>query len=470
MRLLILEEKYLELLEEGNMVAALRCLRHELTTYPQFHPEKRIQDLSLYVMCHGRDDLLKTANWLGVNGGSRDKLMDQLQAFLPASVMLPPKRLENLMKQSIRLQVDRCPFHFTDEDLSSYSLLTDHMCSRGSFPSEPIHTLKDHSDEVWYVQFSHDGTRLATGCKDGQIYIWNTTISERPKKEKIIKAQPSGITSLKWSPDDSILLSCGAEESAEVIAYNTTTWQEVCKVNHSPEDSLTCCAWNHSGKLFYIGGLKGQFYECSSETGSVTSSWEGVRIHSIATHPSCDLVYAADSHMRIKQYNFHDKTSATLIKEEHPIMSFSLSKDAKYALLNVASQGVHMWNIIDRCLIKRYQGVTQGFYTIHSCFGLSDSFIASGSEDHHVYIWNQRRESPVIILQGHSKTVNCVSWNPAYPTLIASASDDGQFLDLNHCNDWYINNIIMYMNTPLSRCTDYYIVIIPYIVKCGLRY
>jgi hypothetical protein len=39
-----------------------------------------------------------------------------------------------------------------------------------------------------------------------------------------------------------------------------------------------------------------------------------------------------------------------------------------------------MWNIIDRCLIKRYQGVTQGFYTIHSCFGLSDSFIASGSE------------------------------------------------------------------------------------------
>ena len=50
----------------------------------------------------------------------------------------------------------------------------------------------------------------------------------------------------------------------------------------------------------------------SSENGAVLNSWEGVRLHAIATHPCNDLVYAADSHMRIKQYNFHDKISVTL--------------------------------------------------------------------------------------------------------------------------------------------------------------
>ena len=47
----------------------------------------------------------------------------------------------------------------------------------------------------------------------------------------------------------------------------------------------------------------------SPEDGSVTSKWEGVRLHAIATHPSSSVVFAADSHMRVKQYDFQEKTS-----------------------------------------------------------------------------------------------------------------------------------------------------------------
>ncbi len=110
-------------------------------------------------------------------------------------------------------------------------------------------------------------------------------------------------------------------------------------------------------------------------------------------------------------------------------------------------------------LIRKFQGVTQGFYTIHSCFGgVNQDFLASGSEgklrvrvilffvcvllrndlssiwsfqlpcclaDHKVYIWHSKREMPITVLEGHSRTVNCVHWNPKLPSMLASASDDG---------------------------------------------
>ena len=44
--------------------------------------------------------------------------------------------------------------------------------------------------------------------------------------------------------------------------------------------------------------------------------------------------------------------------------------------------------------------------------------------DHEVYIFHVRHESPVAVLSGHSKTVNCVSWNSKEASIIASASDD----------------------------------------------
>ena len=49
------------------------------------------------------------------------------------------------------------------------------------------------------------------------------------------------------------------------------------------------------------------------------------------------------------------------------------------------SQGVHLWDVNDRSLVQKFRGVTQGFYTIHSCFGgSSQNFVASGSEGQNV--------------------------------------------------------------------------------------
>lgn len=61
----------------------------------------------------------------------------------------------------------------------------------------------------------------------------------------------------------------------------------------------------------------------------------------------------------------------------------------------------------------------------YTCFFFCFFLILSSTPDHKVYIWHRRGELPIAELTGHTRTVNCVSWNPTIPGLMASASDDG---------------------------------------------
>lgn len=426
MKFLLLEQKYLEHLEDGRPMDALHVLRHELT--PLKYNTKRVHELSGYMMCGSCDDLRVTAQWEGKGKVSRQKLMEKLQFYLPPTVMLPPRRLQTLLGQAIEHQKDRCLYHNakSDDDLENISLLMDHACSRDQFPCETVQILNDHCDEVWFCKFSNDGTKLATGSKDTTVIIWDVnpdTLELRCRRT--LEGHSYGVSYLSWSPDDQHLIACGPDDCSELWIWNVETGDLRVKMTQSPEDSLTCCSWHKDGKKFVSGGTRGQFYQCDLD-GQILDTWEGVRVQCLWCKSDGKTVLAADTHHRIRGYIFEELNDFNIIQEDHAIMSFTCNDTGRWALLNVATQGAHLWDLQDRCLVRKFQGVTQGFFTIHSCFGgVNQDFIASGSEDNRVYIWHVRRELPIAELVGHTRTVNCVSWNPLYPQMLASASDDG---------------------------------------------
>uniref|UniRef100_A0A8C3XVI7 WD repeat-containing protein 26 n=1 Tax=Chelydra serpentina TaxID=8475 RepID=A0A8C3XVI7_CHESE len=426
MKFLLLQQKYLEYLEDGKVLEALQVLRCELT--PLKYNTDRIHVLSGYLMCSHAEDLRAKAEWEGKGTASRSKLLDKLQTYLPPSVMLPPRRLQNLLRQAVELQRDRCLYHNTklDNNLDSVSLLIDHVCSRKQFPCYTQQILTEHCNEVWFCKFSNDGTKLATGSKDTTVIIWQVDPdTHQLKLLKTLEGHAYGVSYIAWSPDDNYLVACGPDDCSELWLWNVQTGELRTKMSQSHEDSLTSVAWNPDGKRFVTGGQRGQFYQCDLD-GNLLDSWEGVRVQCLWCLSDGKTVLASDTHQRIRGYNFEDLTDRNIVQEDHPIMSFTISKNGRLALLNVATQGVHLWDLQDRVLVRKYQGVTQGFYTIHSCFGgHNEDFIASGSEDHKVYIWHKRSELPIAELTGHTRTVNCVSWNPQIPSMMASASDDG---------------------------------------------
>lgn len=86
---------------------------------------------------------------------------------------------------------------------------------------------------------------------------------------------------------------------------------------------------------------------------------------------------------------------------------------------------IHLWNLPEGRIVRKYSGYKQGLFVIRSCFGGWDErFVISGSEDSKVYIWHRENGNLIQTLDGHDRSVTMVAWNPTNPTMFASASDD----------------------------------------------
>jgi WD repeat-containing protein 26 len=131
--------------------------------------------------------------------------------------MLPEHRLAVLLHQVKRNQISNCLYHNT---ATSPSLYQDHACDRSNFPVRAVMELDKHTGEVWQVQFSHDGSRLASCGGDGTVIIYEVGTFE------VLHSLPSnegGVCSLSWSPDDSMIVTCSQDKRARLWNANVNS-------------------------------------------------------------------------------------------------------------------------------------------------------------------------------------------------------------------------------------------------------
>ena len=84
-------------------------------------------------------------------------------------------------------------------------------------------------------------------------------------------------------------------------------------------------------------------------------------------------------------------------------MTFCVSADEKYALLNVLEDGLHLYDLTCNTFVRKFRGNRQSMYQIHSAFGGdNEELLATGSECGTIFIFHKDRETPIKELTGHS--------------------------------------------------------------------
>lgn len=415
---LIRQQKFLELLEKNETMQALQVLRSEIT--PLGQNTDRLHQLTSLVLCSSIEDVMKQAQWDGTQGTSREKLLAQVQHFVDPSAMIPNQRLLTLINQSIEWQKKTCLYHNPKQD-ADFSLFADHICDKSLLPTTTIKILRGHTDEIWHVAYSHDGSYLASVSKDKTCIIWDVKTLTQVQS---FRSDVSGSYCV-WSPDDSKLLICGTDKALRLwdplhgVLLHTFTQHK---------DQVTSCVWLPDNQHFISGACDKMLCLWNIDSVTPITNWpvqrttdmkitaDGRRFVTIGLD-KCITVYNVDS-LRISEIG--------KIEESGTITSLTLSRDGKYALVNVQEvQELHLWDLDQLQMVHKYSGQRQLTYIIRSTLGgHNESFVLSGSEDNRVYIWSRENETLLEALEGHESTVNCVSWCPVEPLQFASASDD----------------------------------------------
>ncbi|CAE6467768.1 unnamed protein product [Rhizoctonia solani] len=260
-RFLISQQKYLEQLEALQPTAALQTLRGELAVFCT-EPE-RLHYLSrqVLIMCSSAADVMERAHWDGAMGASRPKLLTELQRLISPSIMLPPRRLDTLLSHAKSYQRSSCSHHAGTRADKDFSLYVNHSCSRTQFPTLTTHILAEHLDEVWRLEWSHDGRFLASASQDKTAIIWKIShlqpdsdpTTRECLAERVLSGHECPVNALAWSPNDKILLT-----SAEHIIkmWDVSTGVSLRDLqNDSHTDMITCLVWLPDGTGFVSGSM-----------------------------------------------------------------------------------------------------------------------------------------------------------------------------------------------------------------------
>jgi len=239
-RFILYQQYYLELIHAGKTTEALQALQTKLA--PCCSVPERLRRLSMLMMCQSAAELERRTKWKGLE--SRRQVLRAAQNYVSPSLLLPEKRLQLLVNQAVQYQKEKQNFPFVKQ--KEISLLEDLHYDPQRIPTKTSRVLTHHKDEVWFVQFSHNGKLLATASKDKSVVVWDMEkllASPKSDTESAILYDLSDSTSplgcFAWSPDDS-LLCCGYNKTIRIFRASDGSCVETLE-NHT--NKVTACGW-----------------------------------------------------------------------------------------------------------------------------------------------------------------------------------------------------------------------------------
>lgn len=297
---------------------------------------------------------------------------------------------------------------------------------------------------LYSLSYNPDGNSLATGscsktdnqgyCVEGEVIVWDL-INEEPFL--ILHDNPGYVTSLDYSPDGSQLAS--ADDLGAVVIWNIPGGElsgDVIQVTDSPIYSVL---FNPDSQTIAVGDENGEvsLWDVATQQKTQTLSVDSETINALAFSPDGKLLAAGSENDTILLW---DPSNGSLVgnplnKHLSGVTSVAFSPDGKTLASASRDNNLILWDVTSgQPLGLPLRGHPDEVKTV--TFSPDGQMLASGSgqfgetndDDHTIILWDVANLQPIgAPLKGHSDIVWMVRFSPDGKTL-ASAGEDGRVL------------------------------------------
>ncbi|AFZ61353.1 NACHT domain-containing protein [Anabaena cylindrica FACHB-243] len=294
-------------------------------------------------------------------------------------------------------------------------------------------TFTGHNGLIWIVAFSPDGKKIASGCDDNIIRVWDLESGkDEPYK---LQGHQYWIWGLAFSPDSKILASGSFDKTIKLWNLENGDCTQTLE---SHQGWVVSLAFSPNGQILASGSFDKtiKLWKFNNDYNNY-EYWEtleghknGVRV--ITFSPDGEILASGGVDQEIRIWNLETlECVRTLTGHSAWIRSLSFHADNKTLASGSDDQTVRIWNVKTGQSLRVFKGYLNWIWSV--AVSTDRKQIATGSFDKTIKIWNLNQEESVVTLNKHKQWIWCVAFHPYLP-LLASCSDDQTIII------WNLNN------------------------------
>ncbi len=253
-----------------------------------------------------------------------------------------------------------------------------------------------HTDRVYAVAFSPDGTELASVGRDGTLRVWNVAAKKLLVKEVVVSQPRSfGVTNLAYSPDGKSLAV--STELGQIVVYSTSNWNVLKTIVAAKKDVIWSVAYSPDGKYL------------ASASGDHTSKiWDA---------KTYDLLFTLG-------VEGCTSTSSCGDGDTGPVNAVAFSPNSKYLATGGSDAVVRVWDPSTGKLLVEFSGENGHHGPIEGlAFSPDNLHLASSSNDRTIRIWSMESKSWEMTINGHTDWVYGITYTQDGSELISASAD-----------------------------------------------
>uniref|UniRef100_A0A671TL05 ATG16 autophagy related 16-like 1 (S. cerevisiae) n=1 Tax=Sparus aurata TaxID=8175 RepID=A0A671TL05_SPAAU len=283
------------------------------------------------------------------------------------------------------------------------------VCAEVRVPSTALHVFEAHDGEVNAVRFSPGSRLLATGGMDRRVKLWEV-VGGRCEPKGALTGSNAGITSIDFDSAGSYLLAASNDFASRIWTVD----------DYRLRHTLT----GHSGKVLSARFLLDNARIVSGSYDRTLKLWD-LRIccSTVFAGSSCNDIVCTEQCVMSghfdKKVRFWDIRAESIVRELEllgRVTSLDLNHDRTELLTCSRDDLVKIIDLRSNAVRQTFsaQGFKCGADWTRVTFSPDGSYVAGGSADGALYVWNVLTGKVDRTLdRNHNSAINSVSWSPS---------------------------------------------------------